>query len=174
MAMADRIAVMDEGRIDQLDRPSEIYDRPATPFVAGFIGDMNHLDGVLERDGDHLVADVGATRVGIGRVVRDAGVGERVRLGLRPEEVHANARGEGVPATCQTAMVLGHHMQIVAVLETGEEIVARQRRAGDDRLRDLGPGDPVWLGWSPTAAMLLGPAGGAPAPLAARPLEVPT
>src|ERR671923_246781 len=69
MAMADRIAVMDAGHIDQLDAPSEIYDRPATPFVADFIGDMNHLEGTLERVNGDLVAAVGAARFGIGRVV---------------------------------------------------------------------------------------------------------
>jgi spermidine/putrescine transport system ATP-binding protein len=172
MAMADRIAVMDAGRIDQLAPPSEIYDRPATPFVADFIGDMNHLEGTLERDADNLVASVGSARFGIGRVVREAQVGERVRLGVRPEEVHANTRGEGAPATCQTAMVLGHHLQIVAVLDTGEEVVARQRRAGDDALHGLTPGDKLWLGWSPTATLLLGPADGAQGPRAAEPVEV--
>jgi spermidine/putrescine transport system ATP-binding protein len=171
MAMADRIAVMDAGRIDQLAAPSEIYDRPATPFVADFIGDMNHLVGTLERDAEHLVASVGAARFGIGRVVAEADVGQRVRLGLRPEEVHANTRGEGTPATCQTAMVLGHNLQIVAVLETGEELVARQRRAGDELLSEIAPGDKLWLGWSPTAALLLGPENGA-SPTAAEPLEL--
>jgi spermidine/putrescine ABC transporter ATP-binding subunit len=171
MAMADRIAVMDAGRIDQLAGPSEIYDRPATPFVADFIGDMNHLEGTLERDDHTLVASVGTARFGIGRVVQDAAVGERVKLGLRPEEVHANTRGEGTPATCQTAMVLGHNLQIVAVLETGEEMVARQRRAGDERLSDVAPGDKLWLGWSPTAAMLLGPVNGMSA-TAVAPLEL--
>jgi spermidine/putrescine transport system ATP-binding protein len=171
MAMADRIAVMDAGRIDQLAAPSEIYDRPATPFVADFIGDMNHLEGTLERDDHTLVASVGTARFGIGRVVQEAAVGERVNLGLRPEEVHANTRGEGTPATCQTAMVLGHNLQIVAVLETGEEMVARQRRAGDDRLSDIAPGDKLWLGWSPTAALLLGPVNGMSA-TAVAPLEL--
>jgi ABC-type Fe3+/spermidine/putrescine transport system ATPase subunit len=175
MAMADRIAVMDSGRIDQLAPPSEIYDRPATPFVADFIGDMNHLEGTLERDpdADALVASVGSARFGIGRVVREAGIGDRVRLGVRPEEVHANSRGEGTPATCQTAMVLGHNLQIVAVLETGEELVARQRRTGDERLGEILPGDKLWLGWSPTAALLLGPADGATA-APAEPLELQT
>jgi spermidine/putrescine ABC transporter ATP-binding subunit len=171
MAMADRIAVMDAGRIDQLAAPSAIYDRPATPFVADFIGDMNHLEGTLERDAEHLVASVGAARFGIGRVVEQAEVGQRVRLGLRPEEVHANTRGEGTPATCLTAMVLGHNLQIVAVLETGEELVARQRRAGDERLTEISPGDKLWLGWSPTAALLLGPADCARATVA-EPLEL--
>jgi spermidine/putrescine transport system ATP-binding protein len=172
MAMADRIAVMDAGHIDQLAAPSEIYDRPATPFVADFIGDMNHLEATLEREGDHLVAVAGGARFGIGRVVRDAAVGDRVRIGVRPEEVHANTRGEGAPATCQTAMVLGHNLQIVAVLETGEEIVARQRRAGDEGLSELSAGDKLWLGWSPTAALLLGPADGATDPQSVEPLEV--
>src|SRR5919107_1033449 len=130
MAMADRIAVMHEGRVDQLAEPEEIYDRPATPFVADFIGDMNHLKGKLDRDGDALVAVQGQARFGIGRVVREAKPGQRVRIGLRPEELHANARGEGTPVTCQTAMVLGHHLQIVVMLETGEEVLVRQRRAG--------------------------------------------
>jgi len=163
MAMADRIAVMNAGHIDQLAAPSEIYDRPATPFVADFIGDMNHLEGTLERDGEKLVAMVGGARFGIGRVVREAQAGERVRLGIRPEEIHAGARGEGIPATCQTAMVLGSHVQIVARLETGEEVVAVQRRAGEERIDEIGSGDQVWLDWSPTAALLLGPVEGSPA-----------
>jgi spermidine/putrescine transport system ATP-binding protein len=171
MAMADRIAVMNAGHIDQLAAPSEIYDRPSTPFVADFIGDMNHLEGELEREGDGLVAIVGAARFGIGRVVREARPGERVRIGVRPEEIHANTRGEGAPATCQTAMVLGHHLQIVAVLETGEEVVAMQRRAGEETLGDLSSGDQVWLGWNPSAALLLGPADGVPEAGAAAPVE---
>jgi len=172
MAMADRIAVMNAGRIDQLDAPSEIYDRPATPFVADFIGDMNHLEGKLERDDGHLVATVGGARFGIGRVVREAQVGDRVRLGLRPEEVHASTGGEGTPATCQTAMVLGHHVQVVARLETGDEIVALQRRAGDEQLEEISAGDKVWLGWSPTAALLLGPANGSADGVLTDPIEV--
>jgi spermidine/putrescine transport system ATP-binding protein len=172
MAMADRIAVMVAGHIDQLAAPSEIYDRPATPFVADFIGDMNHLEGTLQRDGEQLAVAVGDARFGIGRVVREAQAGERVHVGVRPEEVHANTRGEGAPATVQTAMVLGHHLQIVAVLETGDEVVARQRRAGEEGLGEIGPGDKVWLGWSPTAALLLGPANGATDPRSAEAVEV--
>src|SRR5215204_553673 len=172
MAMADRIAVMNAGHIDQLAAPEEIYDRPSTPFVADFIGDMNHLEGTLERDGDSLVAVQGQARFGIGRVVRDARPGERVRIGVRPEELHANSRGEGVPATCQTAMVMGHHLQIVAVLETGEEVVARQRRTGDESLHGLAAGDKLWLGWSPTATLLLGPAERAAGATSAEPVEV--
>jgi spermidine/putrescine transport system ATP-binding protein len=172
MAMADRIAVMNAGRIDQLDAPSDIYDRPATPFVADFIGEMNHFEATLERDADKLVGAVGDARFGIGRVVREAQAGERVRLGVRPEEVHTNTSGDGIPATCEAAMVLGHHVQVVARLETGDELVALQRRAGDERLEQIGAGDRVWLEWSPTAALLLGPVDAAGDTVAAAPVEV--
>ena len=96
MAMADRIAVMNAGHIDQLAAPSEIYDRPATPFVADFIGDMNHLEGTLERDGEHLVCAVGDARFGIGRVCARRRPASASASALRPEEVHANTARRGL------------------------------------------------------------------------------
>jgi spermidine/putrescine ABC transporter ATP-binding subunit len=173
MAMADRIAVMNDGRIDQLDAPSQVYDRPATPFVADFIGDMNQLEGTLQRDGDRLVCDVDGLRFGIGLVVRAAEAGQRVRIGLRPEELHASMGGDGAPAIAQTAMVLGHQLQVVARLEGGAEVMARQPRAGGDGMVAFAPGDRVRLRWTPTAALLLGPAEDAQRTQTREPLELP-
>jgi spermidine/putrescine transport system ATP-binding protein len=176
MAMADRIAVMYDGRIDQLGGPSEIYDHPATPFVADFIGDMNHLEGTLARDGERLVCDVDGARFGIGLVVEEAEIGRRVRIGVRPEELHARAgTGEGAEATVQTAMVLGHDLQVVARLGGGAEVMARQPRTGDDGVSAVMPGEKVRLSWSPTAALLLGPADPdrPPANATQEPLELP-
>jgi hypothetical protein len=70
-------------------------------------------------------------------------------------------------------MVLGHHVQVVARLETGDEVVALQRRAGDARVERVTAGDRVRLDWSPTAALLLGPVdepseAAAPEPVQAR------
>ncbi len=159
MAMADRIAVMHEGRIEQLGTASEIYDHPASPFVASFIGDMNHLEGVLERDGDRLaVRTDGGARFGVGRIVADAAPGARVRLGVRPEELSASTQPGGEAAEVVTAMVLGHHLQLVARLPGGPELLARQpRAAADPGLATLRAGDPVWLEWSPEGGLLLGP-----------------
>jgi spermidine/putrescine transport system ATP-binding protein len=176
MAMADRIAVMYDGRIDQLGGPSEIYDHPATPFVADFIGDMNHLEGTLARDGERLVCDVDGARFGIGLVVEEAEIGKRVRIGVRPEELHARAgTAEGAEATVQTAMVLGHDLQVVARLEGGADVMARQPRTGDDGVSAVMPGEKVRLSWNPTAALLLGPADPdrPPANATPEPLELP-
>jgi spermidine/putrescine ABC transporter ATP-binding subunit len=162
MSMADRIAVMNEGRIDQLGSPSEIYDHPATPFVADFIGDMNHLQGTLEKSaaGDLAVALPGG-RAGVAKVVSAAQPGSRVRIGVRPDEIRARMRGDGESATTLTAMVLGHHVQLVARLADGTDVVARQRRVDADAgLAELHPGDPVWIEWPAAAALLLGPVNG--------------
>lgn len=172
--MADRIAVMNEGRIDQLGSPSEIYDKPATPFVADFIGDMNHLEGTLEKTtGGELVVELPGGRAGVAKVVVEAQAGSRVRVGVRPEELHARSQGEGSAATTVTAMVLGHYVQVVAQLSDGKEVVARQPRASTDaRLADLQAGDPVWIDWPSSAALLLGPADGSrPATSSPEPVE---
>ena len=170
MAMADRIAVMHEGRIDQLGVPSEIYDRPATPFVADFIGDMNHLEGVLDvlAGGERAVVVAGAP-VGVGRVVADARPGQRVRVGIRPEDLRVRARGDGEAASVVASMVLGHDRQTIVRLPDGSEVVARQPRAGAEDVAGAGPGDPVWIEWPLAAALLLGPADGAAPPAAAAP-----
>src|SRR5215475_3764129 len=90
LSMSDRIAVMSDGVIEQLDEPRAIYDRPLTSFVADFIGDMNFLAGeVAEAADGGFAIDAGAGIVvrGRGRAVR----GARVRVGIRPERITAAA-----------------------------------------------------------------------------------
>src|SRR2546429_6440343 len=91
LSMSDRVAVMSNGVIEQIDEPRAIYDRPLTPFVADFIGDMNFLAGLVVE-----AADGGfAIDVGSGIVVRGRGTGAargtRVRVGIRPERIAAAA-----------------------------------------------------------------------------------
>src|SRR5712672_2664110 len=89
LSMSDRVAVMSNGVIEQIDEPRAIYDRPLTPFVADFIGDMNFLAGeVVEAADGGFAIDVGA-----GIIVRSRGQavkGTRVRVGIRPERIVAS------------------------------------------------------------------------------------
>lgn len=95
MTMSERIAVMRAGRIEQLGAPDELYERPATEFVAGFLGVSNLLDAeVIGRNGtfaDLRVADGSIVRAPAGQAAN----GDRVRIGIRPEKLHVHPLAEG-------------------------------------------------------------------------------
>jgi ABC-type Fe3+/spermidine/putrescine transport system ATPase subunit len=92
LALADRIAVMHRGVIEQIGTPGELYERPATAFVAGFVGDVNRLEGrIAARDGDALVVEgpFGAVR---GRAPENsAAPGDAVHVLVRPERLRLDA-----------------------------------------------------------------------------------
>jgi multiple sugar transport system ATP-binding protein len=94
MTLADRIVVMNAGRIEQVGRPLDLYDRPANQFVAGFIGSpaMNFITGTATAGGSGLVlaTDSGATFPLPSGAVEP---GRRITLGIRPEHVEVNGDG---------------------------------------------------------------------------------
>ena len=90
LSMSDRVAVMSNGVIEQLDEPRAIYDRPLTPFVADFIGDMNFIDGSVGRGGRRRVR----RRRGRGR----RGARPRRRRSRRPRARRRAARAHGRPS----------------------------------------------------------------------------
>src|SRR5262249_57411323 len=106
LGLSDRIAVMNAGRIDQLGTPREVYERPATRFVADFIGASTVLDaravdaGAVEISGGLLV-DV--------RLPRPLVPGERVRLLIRPGRVEGRGGPSILAARVTGAMYLGRH-----------------------------------------------------------------
>lgn len=159
MAMADRIAVMNEGRVEQLAIPGELYDEPTTPFVADFIGDMSVLRGTLA--GDEVRLDSGG-RVPVGRRLAEAPNGADVRVGLRPESAELRtAGGADADATVVTAMVLGDRLQVVARLADDQELLLRQGRTPDDgEVASVQPGDRVGIAFRPRSGLLIGEAAG--------------
>jgi spermidine/putrescine transport system ATP-binding protein len=161
LSMSDRVAVMSEGVIQQLDEPRAIYDHPLTAFVADFIGDMNFLDGeVVEAAAGGFALDAGSGVVVRGR--GDAAKGERIRIGLRPERMVAAAgepRGvaNSAGARVVTKMYLGDQIQVVATLVNGASVVVREQRAtADPALDTIHPGDQITISWDEAAPMLLG------------------
>jgi iron(III) transport system ATP-binding protein len=93
MSMADRIVVMNQGAIEQVGAPEEIYRNPATPFVADFVGHMTFLDAVVSGENRIQVGDLELE-------VRDTlglSAGARVRLAMRPEEVQVRSIAAGTP-----------------------------------------------------------------------------
>ncbi|MFO1201606.1 MAG: sn-glycerol-3-phosphate ABC transporter ATP-binding protein UgpC [Tabrizicola sp.] len=132
MTMADKIVVLNGGRVEQIGAPLELYDRPANVFVVGFMGSpaMNLLPASVETDA-LVVAGV--------RLPNPAGVqpGQRITWGLRPEHVEV---GTGEPATVEIAEPTGAELHLTLRLG-GQRIVAVTR----ERL-SLHPGDSVRVG----------------------------
>ncbi|MEV5581232.1 ABC transporter ATP-binding protein [Streptomyces parvus] len=121
LSMADRVAVMKDGRLEQCAAPSELYDRPATPFVAEFVGTMNRLPGTV-RDGG--VVELFGRRLPI-HGERPA-VGAEVDVLLRPEGLAVGAAddGAGTPATVRVATFLGPTTRLHLTTDSGAECKA--------------------------------------------------
>src|SRR4051794_41452920 len=132
MTMADRIAVMNEGRIEQLGGPLELYDRPANLFVAQFIGSpaMNIFDGAA-RSG--AAEALGVRWPATGR----AADGQRVRYGIRPEPLEP--AGSGIPAEVTVVEPMGAETEIVAKVGEASLTVMLRGRA------NAGPGERIFL-----------------------------
>jgi spermidine/putrescine transport system ATP-binding protein len=157
MSMADTIAVMNQGRIEQLGAPEELYERPATAFVAGFLGACNLLDGELvarASDVVELVTPEGARlRVPTDRVNgHDAAA---VRVGVRPEKLRLVPAGssEGdlnvLRGTVTDASFLGVLTQYIVRTTSGHEMTAIAQNDGAHDLTTIGPGREVDVAWSP-------------------------
>jgi spermidine/putrescine transport system ATP-binding protein len=163
LAMSDRVAVMSNGVIEQIDEPRAIYDNPLTPFVADFIGDMNFLVGdVVEAADDGFAVDAGAGIIVRGR--GSAAKGMRVRVGIRPERMTTTpgssaGSANSAPAAVLTKVYLGDQVQLVARLANGANVVVREQRSQAQQTLDtINPGDSVVIGWHEAAPLLLGDA----------------
>jgi spermidine/putrescine transport system ATP-binding protein len=149
LAMSDSIAVMRHGRVEQLGAPAELYDRPATAFVAGFIGTQNFLPGYRVDDsllmrGEHD-AMFEARRAARG-LIRDAHV-----LGaVRPENVLLAGEEPAVrnrlKARIAATVMLGDTMEFVLALPGGRELLSRMPRRASGSLPE---GAEVWAYWEP-------------------------
>ena len=153
LIMSDRIAVMNQGRIEQAGSPSELYDRPATRFVAGFIGESNFLEGeVASLQGRDVAARVaGATVVAISR--QPQAVGARVVLAIRPEKIGfrdlsapaPQARLNTIEAVVREVTFVGEMHRYVLELAPGVTLVAKQQHRFQMKAR--APGERVMVEW---------------------------
>ena len=112
VAVSDRIAVMSEGRIVQEGSAEDLYHRPASEFVARFIGRVNLVAGrLLGLHGEAVEVEALGVRVRVREAPRGAKPGDTLRLVLRPEAIELSAGGGGVPATVLTRAFLGDKIE---------------------------------------------------------------
>jgi putative spermidine/putrescine transport system ATP-binding protein len=147
LTMSDRIAVFNQGRIEQVGTPTELYERPATRFVAGFVGETNFLKvDVLESRGNHCTVSVhGVPMTARGPIA--AGPGRSVTLAVRPERLSLSAAGQGVPAELLDVIYLGNVRRLVLRLPCGSEWFALTQPDGMATV-PLPLGGTVRVSWS--------------------------
>lgn len=135
LSLSDRIAVMNHGKVEQIGSPSQIYDRPATPFVADFIGDTNLFRGKVE--GFHPTTIWVVTERGLKMTAqpvesgKSAPVSGQVVLSVRPEKIQLSLRPPEGQLNCfegrlKTTLYLGTHVYCVLELVSGDQITVRQ------------------------------------------------
>ena len=158
MSMADTIAVMSDGRIEQSGSAADLYERPRTEFVASFLGVSNLVEARL-RDAEGALASVethdGATlRVPAERIGPHAGAA--VRVGVRPEKVTLLPAGEQPPAEANkllgrviVASFLGISIQYLVRSAGGEELTVVAPNVDGSEPESFGPGREVQLTWDP-------------------------
>jgi spermidine/putrescine transport system ATP-binding protein len=149
MTMADAIAVMDGGHIEQLGPPDALYERPATAFVAGFLGVSNLLPGSVVGP-NRVRLDTGEE---IGAEV-DGRTG-RIAVGIRPEKIRLGRAGEGensLAGTVQETAYVGVATQYVVETRAGTLMVYVQN---DASAPSLAPGTETTLRWALTATFVV-------------------
>lgn len=164
MTMADTVAVMNHGRIEQQGRPEELYDLPRTRFVANFLGQANTGVGTVEDlDGHHLVADVLGTKVRV-RKDRSAVQEGELLFGVRPEKVTVSrtqpeGAGNDVKGVVRDVSFLGVATSYLVDMPSGATWSCYEQNLDVEPI-DLRPGDEVWLTWNPSHAFAVptGPA----------------
>ncbi len=156
LALSDRIAVMRSGRVEQVATPSDLYERPASRFVADFVGDANLIDAqVVERDeAGFVLLEAGGHKLR-GHCSSAIQPTDRVHLALRPERLMLNPRdplANMVPGTVMGALYGGDHS--VITVDIGEGIRLKVTVDGQQGgLPDAGT--PVTVGWDSRAALVL-------------------
>ncbi len=167
LTLSDRLVVMNNGLIEQAGTPRELYERPATRFVAGFIGTSNIIEGTVDRvDGTRAVLDYGAH----GRVLLPAdgvAAGNRVAVAVRPEKVEILEPGAvpsagrcAVQGTVGEVIYLGTSTNYTVRTSAGDEVIVFQQNASSPAAT-AERGESVWLTWLPEHSLRLD--GAAPA-----------
>jgi putative spermidine/putrescine transport system ATP-binding protein/spermidine/putrescine transport system ATP-binding protein len=156
LTLSDRIAVMHEGRIEQVGPKLEIYHHPATRFVAGFVGAPNRLRArIAEEDASYARLQWGGIDLVSARV-EESGVGDLVDLFVKPERIRITAAGGDLGADAfnqlegvvRDVIFKGPYLDCLVALPNGREVTV----SAPPEMAGLVRGAAVWIGWPPHAA----------------------
>ena len=162
LTMSDRIAVMNDGLIEHLGTPREIYERPANRFVAGFIGTSNLLTGEVSRitDGNAVIAVSPDEQVIVPAGERTVASSSQIEITVRPEKISISAGrpdsvGSVLRGTVTEVVYLGTSTTFTVRTTTGADMLVFQQNSAAN-ISDPVRGDSVWLSWDPQHSYPIG------------------
>lgn len=157
LSMSDRIAVMNEGRVEQLAPAREIYERPATLFVARFVGDNNLLTGTVDRVGGDAVVQLPALGLTVPITTNcNAGQGAAATVAIRPENLRLTpaVAGQDRPVGRVVDVVYSGSTMRLSV-QVGQTALIATIPCGTDSQKSFQPGDAVAVHWPAEAAVVV-------------------
>lgn len=155
LTMSDRIAVMHEGKILQVDSPEKIYERPASRFVANFIGETNFLEGtVAEINGETIIVSLkGQTNVEAHCNV-PVKKGQAVSVVVRPEKLSLSDKGM-IKGWVEESIYIGTDTRYIIRLNDKTSVTVREQNLAHGQMNLYQKGDEVGLNWNPSDALVL-------------------
>jgi putative spermidine/putrescine transport system ATP-binding protein len=159
LALSDRIAVFNEGRIEQFGTPAELYEHPKSVFVAEFLGESNLFPGTAAGNSGDWMLRCGELALRVPRPAVPLGDSQRATLVVRPERMHIVRRGEAAPSganalpgAVEQIVYLGAARRVTVALETGHSATVRETAGAAAPLQ---VGEPVELCWHAQDSTLL-------------------
>jgi putative spermidine/putrescine transport system ATP-binding protein len=157
LTMSDRIAVFNRGSIEQIGTAAELYERPATRFVAEFIGEMNFMPAkIVDQTEGETCLDVAGASMRAARAHNFA-AGDRVVAAVRPERLTLSDSAPGLAGHIVDAIFLGNARRYVVRLQDGTDCSVLQAVGGAAEAGNLEPGQKVTLAWDKRHVMLFAP-----------------
>ena len=153
MTMADTIAVMNEGRIEQMGSPADLYDNPETAFVANFLGQSNLIKGTISgSDGDSQIVDLFGQKISLQKS-RSHGVDNSIYAGIRPEKFRISRLETATSGNLLTGgkvedvSYIGVSTQYQVLMPWGQELMVFEQN--DDGVAPFSVGESVNISWEP-------------------------
>ena len=153
MTMADTIAVMNEGRIEQMGSPADLYDNPETAFVANFLGQSNLIKGTISgSDGDSQIVDLFGQKISLQKS-RSHGVDNSIYAGIRPEKFRisrletATSGNLLIGGKVEDVSYIGVSTQYQVLMPWGQELMVFEQN--DDGVAPFSVGESVNISWEP-------------------------
>ena len=157
LTMSDRIAVMNEGRVQQVADPPTLYELPKNRFVADFIGQTNVFSGTVESVSGERITLLTPSGEKVEALSREGGVevGSEAHAAVRPEKIRFGSEGDNVSTvTIRQIVYLGVSTQYIAELPGGEKLVLYQQNSREEDNPDVGQEVPV--AWDARNCLILG------------------